>query len=266
MAGAFLGAPVVSFLDEATWGDVRDWLGLSPSACQRLLGSLPAEASPAVPKDLCLAHAAVWSLGEALEVFEARCMAPLAVVLRRLHGEAGLDDLLQEVRVRLLAGPQPRLLTYRGECPLPAWVRAVGVRVALNTVAGKRPRPLEDEALHELAAPVDVGLDVARAQHRERFQAAFREAMGRLTPRERALLRFHYLQGVGLEKLAQTYGCHRATVVRWLASARAAVFAHTRARLEEELRLSSPELDSLMREAREQLTVSLASTEACVAA
>jgi RNA polymerase sigma-70 factor (ECF subfamily) len=266
-----MGAPsvpvrAVPFLDDATWREVSLTLGLEPGARRQLAAAWPHGSQPAAPADLVLAHAAVWRLGQALPVFERRCMAPLASVLRRLHGEPGLDDLLQDVRLRLLAGPHPRLLTYRGECPLPAWVRAVGVRVALNALSGHRPRHLEDDALHELAAPVDVTLDVARAQHRERFQAAFREAMARLTPRERALLRLHYLQGVGLERLAQTYGCHRATVVRWLASARDAVFAHTRDRLAAELRLSSPELESLLREAREQLTISLASVDASQAA
>jgi RNA polymerase sigma-70 factor (ECF subfamily) len=257
----------VPLLDSSAFSEVAQWLGLDPAARRRLEALLPPlDAAPAFPREVCLAHAAVEGLGRATHVFDELCISPLGPLLRRRHGEARVDDLLQDVRARLLAGPSPRLRTYRGECPLPAWVRAVAIRVALNAVAGRRPHPIDDEALHELAAPVDVTLDVARAQHRERFQAAFREAMGRLTPRERTLLRLHYLQGVGLEQLAVTYGCHRATIVRWLAAAREAVFSSTRARLEAELRLSSTELDSLLREAREQLTISLASVEASVAA
>jgi RNA polymerase sigma-70 factor (ECF subfamily) len=257
----------VPLLDDQAWEDLTVTLGLDAAGRRLLEARLRAlDAPPAYPRDVCLAHGAVEQLGCATSVFEDTCMSPLATVLRRLHGASRVDDLLQEVRTRLLAGPAPRLRTYRGACPLTAWVRAVGIRVALNAVTGRQLRPLDDEALHELAAPVDVTLDVARAQHQQRFQAAFREAMARLTPRERTLLRLHYLQGVGLEQLAVTYGCHRATIVRWLSAAREAVFASTRARLETELRLSSPELDSLLREAREQLTISLASVEASAAA
>ena len=254
-------------LTPAQWNALVTELDLEPSVFPTLERALSQFAVlPPFVDDLCLAMCAAMGFGRAVRVFDERCVQPTAAVLRRLVGESELEDLMQEVRARLLAGPDPRLLTFRGECPLGAWVRAVAVRVAINRRSSRPSPTLQDDALHELAAPVDVALDVARNQHRARFQAALCAAMAALTPRERALLRLHYLQGVRLEKLAVMHGCHRATVVRWLSSARDLVFAETRRRLETELSLSAHELDSLLRDAREQLTISIASLEASRAA
>lgn len=195
--------------------------------------------------DLCLARAAAAGFLPAVEAFERSCIAPL-----RLG-----DDVLQELRVRLLTGAEPRLLTYLGNGPLRAWTRAVATRLALSV----RESEMATERLEVIAAPVDVALDVARREHHAAFQQAFGEAMRALTPGDRTLLRLHYLQSLGLERLATMYRCHRATIVRRLASIRDAVFSTTRRLLVERLELSGSELDSLLLYGKEQLTVSLGS-------
>ncbi|MBL8912209.1 MAG: hypothetical protein JNM17_16075 [Archangium sp.] len=196
--------------------------------------------------DLCLARAAAAGFAPAVEAFERSCIAPLRLP----------DDVLQELRLRLLTGVEPRLVTYLGNGPLRAWTRAVATRLSLQV------REVElgvDEPLERIAAPVDVALDVARREHHAAFQQAFAEAMRALTPGDRTLLRLHYLQSLGLERLATMYRCHRATIVRRLASIRDAVFSSTRALLVERLELSGSELESLLLYGKEQLTVSLGS-------
>jgi RNA polymerase sigma-70 factor (ECF subfamily) len=51
--------------------------------------------------------------------------------------------------------------------------------------------------------------------------------------------------GMTLEQLAQMYGVHRATIVRWLAAAREAVFGATRAHVAETLHAPADELDEM---------------------
>lgn len=249
-------------LDDARWDRLSARWNLPPSFRPSLQAALyRAAPTERFIDDLCLAVSAAAGFAEPLAVFEVTCVQPLTVALRRWAPADSLDDLLQDVRTRLLTGPTPRLTTFRGECPLGLWVRAAAVRVALNRLSANRPLSDGDEALHDLAAPVDVALDVARAEHRVAFQKAFRDAMQGLSSTERMLLRLHYLQGVRLESLAVTLRCHRATVVRKLSAAKAAVFSTTRTLLTERLALSTSELESLLREGRQQLTVSLASSQ-----
>jgi hypothetical protein len=56
----------------------------------------------------------------------------------------------------------------------------------------------------------------------------------------------HFVEGIGLEWLANAHGVHRTTIVRWLASARATVLRRTRAQMSTLLKLQAPELDSLV--------------------
>ncbi|HZU81492.1 MAG TPA: sigma factor-like helix-turn-helix DNA-binding protein, partial [Polyangiaceae bacterium] len=92
----------------------------------------------------------------------------------------------------------------------------------------------------------DAGLELARERYRDAFAPAFAAAVAGLERRDRTLLRLHLLGGVSLEQLAAVYGVHRATVVRWLAAARAQVLDATRANLIARLGVRADELESLM--------------------
>ena len=86
----------------------------------------------------------------------------------------------------------------------------------------------------------DQRVDHGAAALRGRTQA------GDLDARARNLLRLHHLGGATLEQLAAMYGVHRATAVRWLADARAALARGTRRRLTASLDVSPAELDSIL--------------------
>ena len=60
-------------------------------------------------------------------------------------------------------------------------------------------------------------------------------------------------EGVSLEGLARAYGIHRATIARWLATARADVLERTRQALSRLIGARPDEIDSLLRAARSQL-------------
>ena len=61
---------------------------------------------------------------------------------------------------------------------------------------------------------------------------------------------------MNIDKLGVMFQIHRATAARWLHSAREAVFTETRRLLQERLRLSPGEFDSLVRVLRSQLDLS----------
>jgi len=75
---------------------------------------------------------------------------------------------------------------------------------------------------------------------------AFRQALAELTPRERSLLRLNLVDGISIDALAPMYAVSRATVARWLASARHALQSRTVAAPSRHTQLAGADLDGLM--------------------
>jgi RNA polymerase sigma-70 factor (ECF subfamily) len=86
---------------------------------------------------------------------------------------------------------------------------------------------------------------------------ALRAAFASLTPRERLLFRMHFIDGLTIDRIGVVFSVHRATIARWLASAREMVVDRTMAQLGDELRLDPAEFESLLRVVRSALDVSL---------
>ncbi|HLU67063.1 MAG TPA: sigma factor-like helix-turn-helix DNA-binding protein, partial [Kofleriaceae bacterium] len=86
---------------------------------------------------------------------------------------------------------------------------------------------------------------------------AFGAAVDRLPERERALLRYTYLDGLGLDELAAVYQVSRATAHRWLVKARDGLAAAVEAQLRAELRLSPAEFHSIRRLIQSEVELSL---------
>lgn len=154
---------------------------------------------------------------------------------------------------------RPRLERYLGRGPLAAWLRVVATRHVLSWLrANKREPALDDDALlGNMEAPAE-GLELAHLKDRFQGQcsAAFRAAIKELQPRERNLLRQHYLDELSLEDLAALYRVHRATVARWLAAARSELLEKTREQLRTGLGLELNEVDSIMRLVNSRLDLS----------
>ena len=106
-------------------------------------------------------------------------------------------------------------------------------------------------------ADPDPELALLRARHRASFRAAFARAIAALTARERAVLRLSTLDGLTLARIGAMYGRDASTVSRWLEQIRHALLAATRTELAAELGGSPAELESLMRLADSELSVSL---------
>lgn len=212
--------------------------------------------------DLYLAFACAQGDAAALAEFDARVLLPAVRAAADVDGSPDFaDEVAQAVRSRLLtagAGQAPRVATYAGRAPLESWTRAVALRAA-NSLRGaaRAERTVVDDRLAELASGDTAERDLMHAELRREFRACFGAALASLDGRSRGVLRLHVIEGVTLDGLATAYGVHRATVARWLATARSALLKRTRARLAVLLHVPPEEVDSLIEQARSRLDISI---------
>jgi len=209
--------------------------------------------------DLYLAAAALASDSGALRILEG-LLADIAPALRGIVSDHDIDDIVQELRVRLVVGDRrgPALEAYAGKGPLRAWLRVSLVRAGFD----RRRKPV-DVLLDEtawLAMPgiaTDPSLVALRKTAGPAIRAAFEAALSKLEARERLILRQHLLDGLSPPDLATLYGVHRVTAFRWLAAIKQRVLADVRASLHDSLHIDEVTLDSLMRRVRDSAAPSV---------
>lgn len=186
----------------------------------------------------------------------------LSVVPAALAGmklpTATVEDVRSVVRDKLLLaedGAAPKILGYAGRGRLRGLIQVTATRTAIDRI---RHESKEAELpAREMVGPGNLELSLIKAQYREAFMTGFTAAVAGASRRDRNLLRLHFLGGVTLEQLAQMYGVHRATVVRWLAAAREAVFGATRAHVAETIGAPADELDEMFELVRSRVELSV---------
>jgi RNA polymerase sigma-70 factor, ECF subfamily len=224
---------------------------------------IPLEQVPDTPHiaDLYLACACVYNVPEAIPTLEQHCLTRLRDTLHQ--PSSVLDDVLQKVRMHLLLGTSatgPKLLSYRGESKLSSWIRVIAVRMALHDNVPVDDRPEENvlKVLASLPAPgPNAELDLMQRSFQRDFSQALRDSFAALSHEQRNLLRFRYVDGLTTIELGKLLGVTQSTASRRLSDAREAVYEGTRQRLQERLRLSSQEFESLLNLIRSQLDLSL---------
>ncbi len=246
------------------------WPGTDDAAFARFIEELQQGHEDRAPldslraADLWLAFHAGLGIAPAIATLDAVCFSDLVNILRaRRAAPAQAEEVVQRVRHRLLVaepGARTRIMTYAGRGELRAWVRVAAVRAWLNM---KRERPLvgadlrdEEEAL-VTEATSDLELEILKGKYRELFRRVFLEAVDALAPGTRLLLKLHYLDRLSMEEVGKVLGVHRLTVLRRLERARHELSEGTKERLEAELRLAPPEVESLLRLIQSRLDVSL---------
>lgn len=241
---------------------IRHVLGLLPvpqtkGAGEALSGKLDFE-------DLYLACACVKDVPAAGEMFEQHYMAKLPALLGYLKlSSAMVDEICQQVRMHLLLRtPEspPRLAEYTGRGALLVWMRVIAVRMALKQGASAREIPDEQglAALEALPAPgMDAEMALLKSHYRHEFRQAVREAFAALSDEQRYLLRLHFIDGLPTTRMGPLFGKDQSTISRWLKDAREQVYEETKRRLQERLRLSSQEFESLMSAIQSRFDVSL---------
>jgi len=218
-------------------------------------------------EDLYLACACAGGDERAVEVF-VRGVLPHVEPAVLAAGACGAD--LEEVKGRVLDAlfvtveGRPRgIAGYAGRGRLRSWVRSIAVRTAMRYLGGELRRDGGGAAPSDIldalgAAEVDPELELLRVRFGGAFREAFSAALAGLSPRERNLLRQHYLDELTVDELGALYRVHRATAARWVAAAREVVFDATRARLIDALGVAGADLDSIMRLLKSDLDVSIA--------
>jgi len=212
--------------------------------------------------DLYLACACADGDRAALAAFELHYLSAVDRALRRLELDADdVHEVKQRVRISLFVaedGP-PRIAGYTGRGGLRSWLRVVAVHdaFAMKRVA-RRYESVDEDRLVDLAcAGATPEVAYLKRLYRREFERAFRDAIQGLATRERTLIRQHFLDGVTVIELAHLYRVHRVTAARWLADARDALLASTRAFLIERLDVPAAEIEAILRLVLSQLEINL---------
>ena len=240
--------------------DLADGPGLARAVGTRWSIDLPALPDADAPHrgDLLLAWACALGHATALRTLEDHALQPARAGLLRQGWTADqLDDALQAARMHLLiragtaasddpASP-PAILTYRGRGSLAAFVRTVVVRLAIDAQRRGREVPTDDLAGLVDAMHPDPALELMRRQYGDALRAAMHAAWHQLPAADRFVLGLELHERLGVDEIAAIYAIHRATALRRLASARAALVASTRSNLRHALGVDEQALDSLLR-------------------
>ncbi len=211
--------------------------------------------------DLYLAWACAERDKTALSYFERIFLPAVDGYVGRLGlAEAVVDDVRQELRIRLLVGDEPRIGQYSGRGPLAAWVRMAAIRVALSLLERSK---LRSHARDVSALGALVGeqtspeLAAVRHRHGSAFQAALERSLDALGARDKTLLRMHFIDQLNIEAIGRIYRVHRATVARWLVAIRRRVLENLRSELSLDLKASTSEFRSMLAVVRADLELSL---------
>jgi RNA polymerase sigma-70 factor (ECF subfamily) len=165
-----------------------------------------------------------------------------------------VDEVLQEVRIHLLVpenGESARILRYDGRGALRGFLRIVSVRIALTLLRqAANEVSLEDALLDAQSASKSASDPKAR----NALRRALEEAIVALDPADRTLLRLHVINGLGIDRLAELQGVHRATAARRVRAIHERISNFTKARFAEMVGLGeSEDVESLIRALQSQL-------------
>jgi len=212
-------------------------------------------------EDLFLACACACEVPGAAEAFEAKLGRIVRrAVARVLPDAAEREDAEQRVRHHLLVrdaeGP-PRIASYRGEGPLAGWVSVAAIRLAVSMGrSATAERRLRAKAAGE-AAGANPELLLMKGELAKEFEAAVEDALGRLSDRERLILRLYLVSGMTLAQIGRSLGVTQQAVSRQLEKIRASVLADVRGRLRDRLAMPKAELASVIRMIASRLNVSI---------
>ncbi|MEM7144083.1 MAG: RNA polymerase sigma factor [Verrucomicrobiota bacterium] len=158
---------------------------------------------------LALAKRVVGGDGDAFrELVEAFKMRVLGTATRFVRNHHELDDLVQEIFLRVWKG----LKTFRGEAPLEHWVMRVSVRTCYDHLRKQR-RVRESEVLVEEprweAGMVDEG---DRERSRREAWEVVRCGLERLGEKDRVVITLLDLEGRSVAEIAELTGWSESNV------------------------------------------------------
>jgi RNA polymerase sigma-70 factor (ECF subfamily) len=208
---------------------------------------------PAHPADLYLCAACANGESAAYQALEVRYFPALARVVCRILGErAATEEVLQEIRTRLLVGSAAKISSYRGSGPLAGWLRILAVnaaqdRLRSNNVQRGRLRKLAcAQRMASSTTTLDEGEQAFRSDYARLCARAWCAAIGALGADERQLLHNYFVSGLSIDRLGPLYRVHRATIHRRIRRATERVRRQVRETLSSQYwDLSHRDLDAL---------------------
>jgi RNA polymerase sigma-70 factor (ECF subfamily) len=213
------------------------------------------------PADLFLVAACASHDPAAIAAFEEAYLAQVRGYVARLElSDEQVDEVRQSLRIKLLAERPPRITGFKGTGPLGAWVRVAAVRVALDLMGASarfKGRSEESHLAERLAEEARPDVELLRARYRPVLESAAERAIRALGERERALLRYHYVEGLNAEAIAVIYRVNRSSAARWLAEIRQTLLKSVQTLLEAEIRVSPSEFRSLVAVVGDDLRLSI---------
>jgi RNA polymerase sigma-70 factor (ECF subfamily) len=222
--------------------------------------------APLHPGDAYLAFAAARGAVAAQRRVRALIVEQAQAVIRKGRGSSQVDphDLAQRVATKLLVAPpneRPGIESYAGAGPLAAWLRVIAAR-ELVSITRKRSEVVGEESergalLPASGAGADPEAEFLRGQYRSVFEQAFRRAADQLDVEDRNILRYHYVDGFSIDRIAVIYDLHRASVARRIHKARETLLEATRAALRAENFGSDSELESVLRAVESRVDLSV---------
>jgi len=237
---------------QARWPDLALSLDGFRKHCTRL--GLDEAQVAARAEDLFLVAAVLEQVPRAVAHFDDCLTAAASVVGRIDRDPSFIDEATQEVRLKLLTGDSAKLWTFSATGALVDWLRVVTTRVALNLKRSDRAKPEED-----LPEAVLTGQEAAQFRHwyLADIHGALEVGFRRLTPRERTLLRLHFVDGLNIERIGVVYRVNRATVARWLVAIRTRLFKEVREELASKHGLDTADVKSLYRIMQQDVHVTM---------
>ncbi len=206
--------------------------------------------APGRRDDIIWAWAAMAGDPRAIAVFETLALAPAVARARRRMRDLDVDELAQRARVALLTADDdqvPRLASYRGRGPLPAFVATVVVRLAIDATR-RGPREVHSPLAELFADPhPDAELELMRRRYATELAAAAARAWPRLPAHERFVLGLELHERLDVDAIARAYGVQRGTALRKLVAARTTMVELIRDELRAALQVGADTVDSVLR-------------------
>ena len=266
-AAAAAWASLLARAKEA-WPTVAfDEAALAPLIGERLagIGADVASALAAAPAaDLALAAACVAQEPTAHAAFDAILSEVEAAGSSTGATKDQVTEVKQLLRLQLLVpkdGKPPGIASYRGKGPLRGWLRITATRELIrHKKKAARNVPIErslEDAIGSSNAHGDPLIEQLKAEYRNEFALALREAIADLSAEDRTLLQQQIVEGLSIDELGAAYGVHRATAARWYNRARAALVSATHERLAKRLKLPVDQIESVIRLVQSRLDASV---------
>lgn len=212
--------------------------------------------------DLYLAIACVDGDARAIETVRALLATEVRfAALKTTASKEQLEDVTATVS-RVLFVDEPHrpaaLRAYSARGDLKSYLRVIARRELVRVVnAGRREIGVDEDIIDRMVPRSDPEISMLRERYRSDVDEALKAAIAALDDRDRALLRYAFVDGLNVDDVGKLYDVHRATAARWIAAAREQLGKNIREALAERLDISVSEVDSIVRLVQSKIDVSL---------